>query len=249
MAYSPKIAQWPDVFADSLPLNEAFLSIQGEGRFAGYPAIFLRFNYCNLGCAWCDTRFTWAEGKIEQAELMSAPQIANRANELISKTALNPSQVHIVLTGGEPMLHQDRLPSLMDELKAKGFTFFEVETNGMFAPSKEMASLVSWWNCSPKLTNNGLPTQINRVPSAIEALMATQKVDFKFVVGSPQDIAEIELDYLPLIPSETIMLMAEGWTREKQITAMPWVIEECHRLGWRFSPRLHILAWGDERKR
>ena len=38
-------------------VNEIFHSIQGEGRYTGTPAVFLRFAGCNLNCWFCDTEF------------------------------------------------------------------------------------------------------------------------------------------------------------------------------------------------
>jgi len=34
-------------------LNEVFYSIQGEGFWTGYPAIFIRFGGCDLNCSFC----------------------------------------------------------------------------------------------------------------------------------------------------------------------------------------------------
>ena len=42
-----------------LKVNEIFKSIQGEGKSAGLPVIFLRLAMCNLHCIWCDTPHTW----------------------------------------------------------------------------------------------------------------------------------------------------------------------------------------------
>ena len=38
-------------------INEIFYSLQGEGRWAGRAAIFIRFSGCNLKCPFCDTEF------------------------------------------------------------------------------------------------------------------------------------------------------------------------------------------------
>jgi organic radical activating enzyme len=247
--YKPQIKKWPAEFNGLLPLNEMFVSVQGEGRFAGHPALFLRFNYCNLGCKWCDTRFTWDITKIEKDELLSLEQIVEQSLQKLSEANLSPEDVHIVLTGGEPMLQQDRLPGLINLLKKAGFKFFEIETNGLIAPSKEMLAVIDWWNCSPKLKNNGLPTSQNLVPHVLQIIAFTGKADFKFVVTSDKDVNEIITDYLPLIPRYSIMLMPEGFTRGRQTRQMPWVRAAAVRHGFRFSPRLQILKWGNERKR
>ena len=36
-------------------VNEIFYSIQGEGRYTGTPAVFIRLAGCNLRCDFCDT--------------------------------------------------------------------------------------------------------------------------------------------------------------------------------------------------
>jgi 7-carboxy-7-deazaguanine synthase len=249
MPYHPTIAPWPNEFAGLLPVSEVFYSQQGEGRFAGVPAVFIRLKYCNLGCSWCDTRFTWEGGKIEEGALFSASNLANRAVGLIASSQAAVKNVHVVLTGGEPMLHQDRLPGLVDELKAHGFGFFEIETNGMYVPGQEMVEKISWWNCSPKLTNNGLTREINIVPEALQAIAATGRADFKFVVQNRSDLDEIARDFVPLVGMENIILMPEGITPQSQLAIMPWLMEECSRRGFRFSPRLQILAWGNQRGR
>ena len=42
-----------------LPLVEDFYTIQGEGFHAGKPAYFIRLGGCDVGCAWCDAKYTW----------------------------------------------------------------------------------------------------------------------------------------------------------------------------------------------
>lgn len=247
MKYVPPIAKMPEIPADKLPVSEIFYSIQGEGRFAGCPALFVRLKYCNLGCSWCDTRFTWDSGKIETGELLTFEEIATNS---LAQTGTNKdvlSSIHVVITGGEPMLHQSKLPSLISVLKKVGYTYFEIETNGMYVPTDEMTEAIDWWNCSPKLTNNGLDKSVNLIPEAIIAIKNTKKADFKFVIKNAQDLAELENDYIKYIPKENIMLMAEGWTERKQKESMQWVMKICQEKGLRFTPRLHILSWNNER--
>ncbi len=249
MEYTPKLASLPREFGDRLPVTETFYSVQGEGRHAGYPAVFVRLAYCNLGCSWCDTRYSWDSDKIEPSALRTADEIATRAASAVEEAGAKAAIVHVVVTGGEPMLHQDRIPPVIEALRQRGFDYFEIETNGTIAPSDRMIQTVSWWNCSPKLSNNDRPSECNVVPAAIKAIAATGRADFKFVVRNRADIDEIERVYLPLVPFESVMLMPEGMTRARQIETMPFVLAECRRTGFRFSPRMHILAWGNERGR
>lgn len=249
MSYQPRLSAVPEPVKNELPVTEIFYSLQGEGRFVGSPAVFVRLKYCNLGCAWCDTRFTWDAERIEDGELMTPGAIVETCRQLIEAHVARPQDVHIVITGGEPMLHQDQLPQLCERLRAQGFSFIEIETNGMYVPSAATLAVIDWWNCSPKLSNSGIPVLRNRVPAALGTIIATQKCDFKFVIQSPKDIDEMERYYLPPIPAEKVILMPEGVTSEAQLRIMPWLMEECAKRGYRFSPRLHILGWGNERGR
>ena len=229
-----------------LPVEEIFSSIQGEGRWAGYPAIFIRLAYCNLGCVWCDTRFTWDKDKIDHGTLLQIDEIVATV-EAVTPRNSDRSNLHIVLTGGEPMLHQEILAHLISALKESGFEYFEIETNGTIVPNGDLTRLISWWNCSPKLSNNGLSADENLNNEAISAILQTKKADFKFVIRKREDIDELLATFGLHVSADRIMLMAEGSTLAAQAAALPVVIEACREFGFRFSPRLHIMAWGNQR--
>jgi len=82
-----------------LNVVEIFPTIQGEGPFAGEPAIFIRLAGCNLKCYFCDTDFESNAKEYTVTELLHT--IA--ALKTVITTDL------IVITGGEPML-QNILP-------------------------------------------------------------------------------------------------------------------------------------------
>lgn len=46
-----------DAPADSLFVTSMFFTLQGEGPYAGMPALFIRLAKCNLDCSFCDTFF------------------------------------------------------------------------------------------------------------------------------------------------------------------------------------------------
>jgi 7-carboxy-7-deazaguanine synthase len=121
--------------ADTLVVNEIYLSLQGESTFAGLPCIFIRLTACDLRCSYCDTAYAFTEGKKKTpAEILaevkrlalpfSNPQPATR----------NPRLPLVELTGGEPLLQKNSLP-LMRSLCDDGFTVL-LETSGAHDISK-----------------------------------------------------------------------------------------------------------------
>jgi 7-carboxy-7-deazaguanine synthase len=101
---------------DTYLVDEIFYSIQTEGVFAGRPAVFVRLLGCNLSCSFCDT-----PQDEKKAVKMSAKKIVKRVIEL------NKNRGLVVITGGEPLLHN--LVALIDRLKSKGY-YIQLETNG-----------------------------------------------------------------------------------------------------------------------
>ena len=43
----------------ALPVMERFYTIQGEGRYSGRAAYFIRLAGCDVGCVWCDVKESW----------------------------------------------------------------------------------------------------------------------------------------------------------------------------------------------
>lgn len=111
--------------ADTLVVNEIYLSLQGESTFAGLPCIFIRLTACNLRCSYCDTAYAFTEGK-----KMEFPDILKKIGELASryKSPSNQNLPLIEFTGGEPLL-QPNSSKLMETLCDAGYTVL-VETSG-----------------------------------------------------------------------------------------------------------------------
>ncbi|HAJ01189.1 MAG TPA: 7-carboxy-7-deazaguanine synthase, partial [Dehalococcoidia bacterium] len=169
--------------------------------------------------------------------------------EEVRKAILSYDCPHLVITGGEPMLQQMELIPLVSSLKQQGF-YFEVETNGTIPPLPEMERDIDQWNVSPKLGTSGNREHRRLVPSTLESFSSIPGAYFKFVIVEPQDIEEVcELAERYDIPPQRIILLPEGRKLEVLRTRNQWVSEACVKHGFRFSPRLHILLWGDERGR
>lgn len=124
-------------------VNEAFLSVQGEGFWSGRPAVFVRLSGCNLWsgveaerataiCTFCDTDFV-------DGHTMTAAAIYGEACNLWEGDGAEPM---VVFTGGEPTLQLDQ--QLVNMFRAEGW-YTAIETNGT-RPTPDM----DWVCVSPK---------------------------------------------------------------------------------------------------
>lgn len=215
----------------TLRVSEVFASIQGEGPSAGTPSVFVRLQGCAVGCAWCDTRYSWnaAGGRAVALDALLDEVQAGGAD-------------NVVVTGGEPLEHPAFAP-LVAALKGLGRRV-EVETAGTEPPPPVA---VDQWNVSLKLAHSGVPEARRLRPAAIERFRDLEAW-FKFVVASEADVDEVlAIQARHGLPSARIVLMPLGMRREEQEARMPSVVAWCRRHGFRFSPRLHILLWGPRR--
>lgn len=212
-------------------IAECFFSIQGEGVTAGLPAVFIRLQGCSVGCRWCDTKYSWDPKAGREVTL----------DDLVEEASAYAC-CRAVITGGEP-LESSLFYTLVDALKTRGFTL-EVETSGTLPP---LAVQVDQWNVSLKLAGSGVPERKRINPEAIRELLRLGAW-WKFVVVDASNVAEVlRLAERFALPREHILLMPEGVRRKEILERSPWVIEECKRHGYRYSPRLHILLWGPQR--
>ena len=223
---------------------EIFHSLQGEGVNIGTATVFLRLAQCNLTCSWCDTKYTW-----DWENYRYEDEVMTLETEEVRDRVLSYSCPHLVITGGEPLLQQRELLPLVAWLKEAGY-FCEVETNGTVLPSSGLASHIDQWNVSPKLENSGNPLARRIIPSVLEGFADLTNAFFKFVVVGPDDVAEVcALRERFKIPPHRIILMPEGRSNDSLRDKSRWVSEACVKEGFRFSTRLHILLWADERGR
>ena len=117
-----------------LKVNEIFESLQGEGVYAGTPALFIRLSGCNLNCPWCDTKY-----HTEGVEIK---------NQTIIKRIQDSTKKLIVWTGGEPFLQIKEIVKVVDAVPER---IHLVETNGtLLQDNYEFASKFSFISCSPK---------------------------------------------------------------------------------------------------
>ena len=117
-------------------VNEIFYSLQGEGRKAGTPMVFVRFSDCNLRCSIANAGFDC------DTEFMSGREMS--AREILSECeALNPHKGWILFTGGEPGLQLD--DALIEAVQEAGW-LIAIESNG----TVDLPAGIDWICVSPK---------------------------------------------------------------------------------------------------
>lgn len=223
-----------------MKISEIFHSIQGEGVLAGVSSIFIRTSGCNLRCTWCDTPYTsWKPEGTDQS-----------VDAIVEAIATYPAK-HTVLTGGEPMLFEESVV-LCERLKALGH-HITIETAGtVFRPIP--CDLMS---ISPKLSNSTPQhdpfwsiqhDKLRLQPEVLRKLMDHADYQLKFVVANPQDLEEIHplVEQLHADPGK-VLLMPEGRDARTLNERSVWIADICKQFGYRYSPRLHVLLWGDRR--
>ena len=130
-------------------INEIFNSIQGEGLYVGTRQVFVRFEQCQLHCAYCDTpqaRNVSQYCRVKKQGNGDSYSIRNPLDrdslaELIRKL-WSPSTRHVSLTGGEPLIHADFIRTLDMEYP------LYLETNAGFpGKAKELKDMVAIASC------------------------------------------------------------------------------------------------------
>ena len=141
-----------------LPLVEDFYTIQGEGFHTGKPAYFIRLGGCDVGCAWCDAKYTWNPRMYPPTPI----------NEIVERAVACAAQ-SIVITGGEPLMYP--LEQLTRQLKERGLAIV-LETSGSHPLSGEF----EWVCLSPKQKSKPLDEAYTRAD------------ELKVVIQSEKDI-------------------------------------------------------------
>jgi 7-carboxy-7-deazaguanine synthase len=122
-----------------LPLVEEFYSVQGEGYNTGKAAYFIRIGGCDIGCSWCDTKYSW------NASLHPMVDPETIVNNVVASGADS-----VVVTGGEPLMWN--LDDLCERLKKEGIRTY-LETSGAYP----LTGTWDWITLSPKKGSPPLP--------------------------------------------------------------------------------------------
>lgn len=239
-------------------------AIQGEGKLAGVPHILVRTTGCNLRCIFgnstCDTPYS-----------SFTPEKSKYSfQDLVDMVVANPQIRHILISGGETCLYPDFIKRVLDSFGHRTVT---VETNGTIFPLFETAEMVDLVSISPKLRSS-IPTEekcvkakqtysekmelshrtlIQNLQPIANWIASARDYQLKYVINNEEDIQEVlnQISTLSLmmegLPARTIYLMPAGVTNEQLQEKRAWLMERCIELGFNYTDRLQILAYGNKR--
>lgn len=217
-------------------VSELFWTVQGEGFYAGAPALFVRLQGCDVGCAWCDTKHSWpvpeanADSSLDYDPLKRIdagnPPGGWRwmwAKEIGAAAGVRASPMLAVVTGGEPAMHN--LGALARELHERGFIVC-IETSGTHS-LEGLDTDEAWVTVSPKV---GMAGGREVRP---DVLAVADEV--KMPVGKQADIDRLEELLQHTMPSAIVSLQPLSMSRK----ATELCIETALQTGWRVSVQQH----------
>lgn len=205
-----------------MKINEIFPAVQGEGKNAGIPTTFVRLSGCNLSCNFCDTKYH-----------VDGQEYSPR--DLVKKIA-SYGMRDITVTGGEPLLQREELFKLQEYMPGRRF---HLETNGTIYDDR----LKNFYSVTVSPKKQALEYSV----SSVKKLAKLPNTTFKFVYENKNDEWWWSLLKRAEVMLDKVYIMPEGADRETQIKRMPEVIDYCLKNGFKFGPRLHVLAFDTKR--
>ena len=170
----------------------------------------------------------------------------------------NGQDVHLIFTGGEPLLGWQKLYiELLEHPKMKDLknVTFETNTTQKLRPEfkdylESQDRLRITWSCSPKLSVSGEVWDDAIKPEIARSYYDIPNSDlyFKFVVADAIDVDEVSravVEYRKAGIEVPVYVMPLGGHSDEYQTNTKQVAELAMERGWRYTPRLHVDIFGN----
>lgn len=207
-----------------MKINEIFYSLQGEGKLAGLPSIFIRTTGCNLRCTFCDTTYAYENG-----EEKTIGEIVDEIQRFSCK--------YVCITGGEPLL-QDETTDLINTLIRKDYKIC-LETNGSISIEKiagKQSLLVSLDIKTPS-SNMHKKMNFNNI------IFLTNNDQLKFIIKNIGDYNFAKKILVEYEPKCDVFFQPTWDSNPKDLSS--WILKD--GLEVRLGLQLHKIIWGDKR--
>lgn len=220
----------------------------------------------------CDSYASWDPRFKRFSPSMSIDEIVERMLTLTPNgrwKQFNGNPVHLVITGGEPLLGWQRnYPELLSHMGMQDLDHITFETNGTQPISEEFEDFIEGWHqelrepydeyigrfremqfsVSPKLSASGEKWEEAIRPDVVAGYQNLGYVYLKFVVDSVEDFVEVDravAQYRAGGFMGTVFVMPVGGTVQGYNANRVHVADEAMKRGYYYSPRLHVDLWGN----
>lgn len=207
---------------DFLDVNEIFFSIDGEGKRTGELATFLRLNYCNERCSYCDTLYALDHGD----NFLDFSKIRDELSKYPTK--------NLTITGGEPLSQEN----LFEFMKTISEYNINIETNGSIDIEKFRLDNV-FFTMDIKTPSSNM----ERFNNYDNLNKLNERDVLKFVIGSVEDL-EFSKDIIEKFKPNAIIYFSPvfGFEPYKIVDFMKDNNMENVRLGL----QIHKFIWDPE---
>ncbi len=209
-----------------LRITEIFHSIQGEGCYNGFPSHFIRLSGCNIKCPYCDTRYSWDEGR------------SCSTREILEELAHLPPARYITVTGGEPLL-QEPVYELLEELRDR-YDRVILETNGTISIERVPSFVHIAMDLKPPSSG---AVDLNRFEN-LEILKNSDEV--KILILNKHDFLwAIEINGKFNISKRHCLSLTPVFGFMDPVKLAEWILESGENI--RLNLQLHKFLWGEIR--
>lgn len=210
-----------------MKINEIFYSIEGEGIRAGVPCVFIRLQYCNLNCLYCDTRYACEGFDFKELTL-------DEVMQEVKKYGCK----NVTVTGGEPLL-DPQMFNLLERLSIEGF-YVNVETNGSKFPLLGLKNV--FYTIDYKTYSSGMSSKMN-----LDAFkLLTENDVIKFVVGDQKDL-EQALNFVKENDFKSHIFVSPIFGKIEPCEIAEFI--KLHHLDdWRLQLQIHKFIWPPEKR-
>ncbi len=210
-----------------LKINEIYFSVQGESSNAGLPCVFVRLTGCNLRCTWCDTEYSFYDGKDYTLD-----EIAAKVGEYDCRL--------VEITGGEPLVQDKECRELMTLLCDKGYEVM-LETGGSLSIEgiDSRVKIVMDLKCpSSGMVKKNLYENIE---------FLKQNDELKFVIGSREDYEwSKEIIHKYVLEEKCELLFSVVFGKLEPLTLVEWILHD--KIKVRFQLQMHKFIWQPDTK-
>ena len=209
-----------------LKINEIYYSIQGESSYMGKPCIFIRLTYCNLRCSYCDSEYTFYDGKDMTID------------EIINKIQNYPCKL-VEVTGGEPLFQKECI-DLLNKLVDLEYHVL-LETSGAISLKdvpKDVKKIVDFKCPSSAMSDKNLWSIVDEL---------NDKDEIKFVIGNLEDYewTKSKIDKYGL-NKKWVVLFSPVFGKISLEKLADWILED--NLDVRLQLQMHKYIWDPDKR-